>query len=128
MDTPSPLQKVAFTLLPIVDPARARAFYEGTLGLVRGLASPDGTWTEYDLPGGGCIALFRHPDPAHRQAPGGGAVAFEVADLDALNERLRALGVTFRGGVVHGPRCRMSNIIDPEGNGIILHELAAARG
>ena len=98
------LQKVAFTLFPVVDPVRARAFYEDTLGLTRGLASPDGTWTEYDLPGGGCLALFRHPDPAHRQAPGGGAIAFEVP-------------------VIHGPRCRMSNIVDSEVNAIILHEL-----
>ncbi len=121
--TTSMLQKVAFTMFQVADPVRARAFYEDTLGLTRGLASPDGTWTEYDLPGGGCLALFRHPDPAQRQAPGGAAIAFEVADLDALNVRLRALGVTYRGDVVHGPHCRMSNIVDSEGNGIILHEL-----
>lgn len=121
--TTSLLQKVAFTLFPVSDPARARAFYEDALGLTRGLASPDGTWTEYDLPGGGCLALFRHPDPTQRQAPGGGAIAFEVADLDTLNVRLRAAGVTYRGDVIHGPRCRMSNIVDSEGNAIILHEL-----
>ena len=117
------ITKVAFTMLPITDPVRARAFYEDVLGLTRGLSSPDGTWTEYDLPGGGCIALFRHPDPAHRGAPGGGSIALEVADLDAENTLLKAAGVVYRGDVVRGPRCRMSNIVDSEGNGIILHEV-----
>lgn len=56
-------QKIAFTLFPVQDAKRARAFYERVLGFQRGLASPDGAWTEYDLPGGGCLALFRHPDP-----------------------------------------------------------------
>lgn len=52
------LKKVAFTMYPVQDAERARAFYEGTLGLTRGKYSPNGIWTEYDLPGGGCFALF----------------------------------------------------------------------
>jgi catechol 2,3-dioxygenase-like lactoylglutathione lyase family enzyme len=117
-------QKVAFTMLPVEDPTRARAFYEDVLGLKRGLGSANGTWTEYDLAGGGCVALFRHPDPAQALKPGGGSVALEVANLDELNRRLRQAGVVYLGDVVHGPRCRMSNIRDSEGNGLILHELA----
>jgi predicted enzyme related to lactoylglutathione lyase len=118
-------QKVAFSMFSVQDAARARAFYEDVLGLRRGLGSPDGTWTEYDLPGGGCLALFRHPDPsAMTRGSGGASVALEVADLDALNERLAAAGVAYQGGMIHGPNCRMSNILDSEGNAIILHELA----
>lgn len=116
-------QKVAFTMFSVVDPIRARAFYEGTLGFTRGLSSPDGVWTEYDLPGGGCLALFCHPNPDFAVKPGGASIAFEVADLDALNRRLKAAGVSYQGDVVHGPNCRMSNIVDSEGNGIILHQL-----
>jgi predicted enzyme related to lactoylglutathione lyase len=116
--------KVAFTLLSVEDAVRARNFYEQVLGLQRGLAAPDGVWTEYDLPGGGCLALFRHPDPKHARAPGGGgSVALEVADLDALNQRLKEAGVVYEGDVVHGPHCRMSNIRDSEGNSLILHQL-----
>lgn len=116
------LQRVAFTMFQVEDAARARAFYEDVLGLTRGLASPDGTWTEYDLPGGGCLALFRHPAGAF--TPGGGAsLAFEVEDLDALNVRLKAAGVRYVSDVIHGPRCRMSNILDSEGNALILHQL-----
>jgi predicted enzyme related to lactoylglutathione lyase len=110
-------------MFPIEDAVRARAFYEDVLGLERGSASSNGIWTEYDLPGGGCLALFRHPDPSFVRTVGGASIAFEVANLDALNERLAAAGVVYRGGMVHAPNCRMSNILDSEGNTIILHEL-----
>lgn len=116
-------KKVAFTMFGVEDATRARAFYEDVLGLKRGLAAPNGMWTEYDLPGGGCLALFCHPDPKYARSPGGASVAFEVADLDALNERLTKAGVRYQGDMVHGPRCRMSNILDSEGNAIILHQL-----
>ena len=116
------LKKIAFTMLVVSDAQRARAFYEEVLGLKRGLASPEGTWTEYDLPGGGCLALFCHPSVSERKT-GGASVAFEVEDLDALNERLKAIGVVYQGDIVHGPSCRMSNILDSEGNQLILHQL-----
>lgn len=124
----STLQKVAFTLLPVTDSARARAFYEGTLGLAVGSHADNGVWTEYDLPGGGCVALFRHPDPHHVPRFGGASVAFEVSDLDALNTRLQAAGVRYSAEMVHSPVCRMSVIEDPDGNTLILHELKARRG
>lgn len=47
------LKKVAFTMFPVKDTPRARAFYEGRLGLRVGGHSDNGVWTEYDLPGGG---------------------------------------------------------------------------
>jgi predicted enzyme related to lactoylglutathione lyase len=123
---PAMFQKIAFTLLSVTDPVRARGFYEKTLGLQRGLASPNGVWTEYDLPGGGCLALFCHHDPKLASPPGGASVAFEVADLEAVNKRLRKAGVKYQGDVIHGPNCRMSNILDSEGNALILHQLNGA--
>lgn len=116
-------QRVAFTMFSVEDATRARAFYEEVLGFERGLASPDGVWTEYDLPGGGCLALFKHPVLGAARPVGGASIAFEVADLDAVNERLKAKGVVYQGEMIHGPNCRMSNILDSEGNAIILHQL-----
>jgi predicted enzyme related to lactoylglutathione lyase len=116
------LKKVAFTMYPVQDAERARAFYEGTLGLTRGKYSPNGIWTEYDLPGGGCLALFA-TDEVKPSADSGGSVAFEVADLDALTARLKEEGVRFKSYMIHSPVCRMAIILDTEGNSIILHEL-----
>src|SRR5687767_14555288 len=52
-------RKVAFTMYPITDVARARKFYEETLGLKHGLMGNQGDsyWIEYDLSDGGCLAL-----------------------------------------------------------------------
>jgi predicted enzyme related to lactoylglutathione lyase len=116
------LKKVAFTMYPVQDATRARAFYENKLGLTRGSASSNGVWTEYDLPGGGCLALFMNED-IKPSAAAGGSVAFEVDDLDAEIKRLKGEGVEFKAELIPSPVCRMSIILDSEGNSIILHEL-----
>ncbi|HEY5933996.1 MAG TPA: VOC family protein [Kofleriaceae bacterium] len=116
------IQKVAFTLYPVQDATRARAFYEQTLGLTRGSAASSGTWTEYDVPGGGCLALFQTTD-LKPSADSGGSIAFEVADLDAFVAKLKAAGVTFKAENIQSPVCRMAIALDSEGNAIILHQL-----
>ena len=115
-------KKVAFTMYPIQDPTRARAFYGDTLGLTLGSNSANGNWTEYDLPGGGCLALFATKD-IKPSAEAGGSIALEVEDLDAACAQLKAKGVQFKADLIHSPVCRMSIILDSEGNSIILHEL-----
>lgn len=115
-------KKVAFTMYPVKDAKRARSFYEGTLGLTVGSHSPNGVWTEYDLPGGGCLALFATED-IEPSADAGGSIALEVEDLDAAIVRLKGEGVQFRADMIHSPVCRMAVILDTEGNSIILHEL-----
>lgn len=115
-------KKVAFTMYPVKDAARARQFYETTLGLTRGSGAPSGTWTEYDLPGGGCLALFA-TDDLQPSASAGGSVALEVEDLDALVARLKAEGVQFKAEGIASPVCRMAVALDSEGNAIILHQL-----
>jgi predicted enzyme related to lactoylglutathione lyase len=122
------LKKVAFTMYPVRDVARARRFYEETLGLKLGLNGNHGDkwWIEYDLPAGGCIALTNFI-PDEPSAAAGGTIALEVEDLDTLLADLRAKGVAFRGDVVSGPNCRMITCLDSEGNSIILHQLNARR-
>ena len=114
-------KKVAFTMYPVQDPQRARAFYEETLGLTVSSSVHNGMWTEFDLPGGGCLALFKgeHLTPT----ASGASVALEVEDLDALNARLKGAGVQYMEEMIHWPVCRMSVIADSEGNSIILHQL-----
>ena len=109
-------------MYPVKDAARARQFYETTLGLTRGSASSNGVWTEYDLPGGGCLALFAGGESSP-SATAGGSVALEVEDLDALVARLKAEGVQFMSDNIVSPVCRMAVMLDSEGNAIILHQL-----
>ena len=118
------LKKVAFTMYPIQDVGRARDFYEKKLGLSLGSHGNQGDkwWIEYDLPGGGCVALTTFTDEAP-SANAGGTIAFEVADLDALVARLTADGVEFRSDIIPGPHCRMAVCLDSEGNSLLLHQL-----
>ncbi len=122
-------KKVAYTMYPIRDVARARAFYEQTLGLTRGSMGNEGDqyWIEYDLPEGGCLALTNFV-PDEPRADAGGTIALEVEDLDTLCADLQAKGVTFGSDVIHSPVCRMRVIHDSEGNAILLHQLKPKGG
>lgn len=113
-------------MYPIVDVARARSFYEETLGLQlsSNVDHGDKHWIEYDLPGGGCLALTNFV-PDTPSADSGGTIAFEVEDLDLLIADLKAKNVEFRSDVIHSPVCRMAVCVDTEGNALLLHQLKA---
>lgn len=119
------LQKVAFTMYPVKDMARARAFYEDTLALGRGSGGPSSPWVEFDLPGGGCLAITTVSE-SQPSASAGGMIAFEVDDLPATIADLKAKGVNFSADDIDSPVCRMAIIEDPDGNAIILHKLKTA--
>jgi predicted enzyme related to lactoylglutathione lyase len=117
-------KKVAFTMYPVTDVARARKFYEETLGLKAGSVGNqgEGYWVEYDLPGGGCLAItnFVKDTPS---AGAGGTIAFEVEDLDRLIDDLKKKDVMFKSDIIQTPVCRMAVCVDSEGNSILLHQL-----
>ena len=118
------VEKVAFSMYPVTDVARARRFYEETLGLAVGMAGGQGDkyWVEYDLPGGGCLAITNTTGETP-SASAGGTVALEVSDLTRFMDQLKDKGVSFKSGVIAGPRCRMAVCLDSEGNSILLHQL-----
>lgn len=121
------VRKVAFTMYPVKDVARARKFYEEMLGLTVGMNGGQGDmyWVEYDLPGGGCLALTNATDE-QPSAAAGGTIALEVEDLTHLVQHLKDNGVVFKGDVIAGPRCRMAVCLDTEGNSLLLHQLNRA--
>jgi catechol 2,3-dioxygenase-like lactoylglutathione lyase family enzyme len=112
-------KRVAFTMYPVTDMARARAFYEDILGLPPSKASTTTPWVEFDLPGGGCLAITT----VTGDKPGGGTIAFEVDDLPALVAELEGKGVPFAARGIESPVCHMAIVKDPDGNAIILHKL-----
>jgi predicted enzyme related to lactoylglutathione lyase len=124
----SAVKKVAFTMYPVADVQRARRFYEETLGLTAGMAGGRGDmwWVEYDLPGGGCLALTNTTGDTP-SAGAGGTIALEVDDLPGLIARLKDAGVAFKSELIRGPRCRMAVCLDSEGNSLLLHELDERR-
>jgi predicted enzyme related to lactoylglutathione lyase len=116
-------EKIAFTMYPASDVPRARKFCEETLGLSVGSHGNHGEvwWVEYDLPGGGCLAITNATQD-RPSAAAGGTVAFEVEDRDALISDLTRKGVD-KGDIIHSPVCRMAVCVDSGGNSILLHQL-----
>jgi len=78
------------TMLPVKDMGRARAFYEGCLGLKPGGLRPDGKFV-YPM-GGSTLALFPKPEGTKADHT---AISFRVEDIAASIEMLQRAGVVF---------------------------------
>jgi predicted enzyme related to lactoylglutathione lyase len=118
--------EIAFATYPVTDMARARAFYEGVLGLKPTYhAGEEGgvEWTEYDI--GSCTLSIGHA-PGWKPSSDGCCVALEVEDFDAAISAVRAAGVRFKIEPFPTPVCRMAFIFDPDGNTLCLHKRGAA--
>lgn len=113
-------------MYPVIDLARARDFYENTLGIKVGNVydHENGSWVEYDLPQGGCFAITTLAQGVSPSANSGGSVAFEVEDLDSMLENLKSKNIQIAMDKLVTPGvCSMAVILDSEGNGITLHQL-----
>jgi catechol 2,3-dioxygenase-like lactoylglutathione lyase family enzyme len=115
------------TMLPVRDMARARAFYEGSLGLQPGGLRPDGKFV-YSV-GGTTLALFPKPEGTKADHT---AVSFRVADIAAAIAALEGSGVTFEDYDFPGLKTvnhvcvlgaeKAAWFKDTEGNYLCLHE------
>jgi len=114
------ITEIAFTGTPVTDMPRARAFYEGVLGLKPTMESAGGMWVEYEIGNGtfgiGCYGEVWKP------STDGTCIAFEVEDLDAEVAALKAKGVQFALEPMASPVCRFSILCDPDGNRIMIHK------
>lgn len=114
-------KEIAFTAYPVTDMARARAFYEGVLGLTvaRSFGDPP-QWLEYDI-GSGCLALVSGGGDSWPPANAGPSAALEVDDFPGALEKLKAAKVKFLWEAAEYPPCWMAVILDPDENRIGLH-------
>lgn len=117
------IERIAFTVYPVSDMSRARAFYEGQLGLSVS-EDFDNHWVEYEPGGKGVFAISDMPEVGRADAQAGGTVAFEVDDVDAMTGTVRAAGGVVVVEPFDTPVCRLSVVLDPEGNSVILHRVA----
>jgi len=117
------IRSIAFTSYPITDLARARAFYEGILGLKyeSGFERDGMGFAEYEV-GGGYFSILNGV-PGWSPSDHGPAIAFEVEDFDAAIAGLREKGVEFAMEPFPTPVCQMAVILDPDRNQIIIHKL-----
>lgn len=115
------------TMLPVKDMARARAFYEGCLGLQPGGLRPDGKFV-YQV-GGTTLALFPKPEGTKADHT---AISFRVADIAASIAQLKRAGVAFEDYDFPGLKTvdhvcvlgaeKAAWFKDTEGNYLCIHE------
>ncbi len=114
--------EIAFSCYPVTDVARARAFYEGVLGLKITMnhdMGENGHWVEYDI-GAGTLSLGCYKDS--KPSPDGCCVGLEVEDFDKAVAAIQAAGTPIKMGPFETPVCHMLIVHDPDGNTLILHK------
>ena len=108
----------SFVCYPTKDMAKARAFYEGVLGLVPNGEYTSDQFTEYNI---GDSALALGNMDGFEPNAGGGCAAFEVEDFDGVMKELKEKGVSFIFGPMETPVCHMAQLKDPDGNSLMIH-------
>jgi predicted enzyme related to lactoylglutathione lyase len=114
---------IAFVAYAVSDMKKARAFYEGVLGLkpnseYDGSGNPN--WVEYNI-GAGTLGIGCAPgmwDPS----PKGASAALEVENFDDALAAVKAQSIPVVMGPHDFPSCRMVVIADPDGNRLTLHK------
>ena len=117
------ITEIAFFAYAVTDMKKARAFYEGALGLkpnsdFDGSGNPN--WVEYDIGtmtlGIGCAPGMWDPSTK------GASAALEMEDFEEALATVKAKNIPIVMGPHEFPSCRMVVIADPDGNRITLHK------
>jgi catechol 2,3-dioxygenase-like lactoylglutathione lyase family enzyme len=113
--------EIAFSVYPVTDLKRARAFYEGTLGLKPGMVyEGEGVgWIEYEI-GPGVVAIGAGSEH-FKPSANGGSVALEVNNFDQAISELKDAGIKFVIEPLDFPGCKMAAVLDPDGNTVTIH-------
>jgi predicted enzyme related to lactoylglutathione lyase len=115
--------EIAFSCYAVTDFARARAFYEGVLGLKATLLVGElggMQWAEYEI-GSGVLSIGCAPG-MFKPSADGCSVALEVENYAAAIATLKQHNVKFRLEPMETPVCRMAMVFDPDGNTLCIHK------
>jgi catechol 2,3-dioxygenase-like lactoylglutathione lyase family enzyme len=114
------VERVDYVRVPVTDIERARAFYEGVLGLEQNPNSPSDDWVEYEAGNVTLAVMTPHTHEYEFTPLPPGTIALRVADVAEATAKLEAAGVQVNemwdSGLCHGAGFR-----DPDGNAILLH-------
>ncbi len=124
------LTKIAFIAHPTKDIARSKKFFGEVLGLK--LTGDYGDmWAEFETPDGQTLALDTYsPKIVDSPSP---YMALETDDIEAEVARLREGGATVARDTwankdgEGNELCRMALLLDPDGNPLMLHQMAEHR-
>ncbi len=118
--------EIAFVAYAVTDVKRARAFYEGVLGLKPGSVMEKGNdyaFIEYWLGANDehCLVIGAGA-PQFKPGKTGATVALETDDFEGTVAKLKTAGVKTLMEPYIGPTCSMILVEDPDGNQIMIHK------
>ncbi|HLP79691.1 MAG TPA: VOC family protein [Acidobacteriota bacterium] len=112
------IKNIAFTGYPVTDMKKAKAFYEGVLGLKQ-TSNYEDKFIEYDI---GTSTLSIGVGSQFKPNSGGGSVALEVENFDDAIKTLKKNKVKFLFEPQDFGVCNMVGISDPDGNTLLIHK------
>ncbi len=110
-----------FVMYQVSDLARAARFYRETLGLAQESYSEQWQWAEFNC---GNVTLALHGGAELPERITGGRIALAVEDVVAACVELKTKGARVVGEPVDYSVCCAGEILDPDGNAVILHKRA----
>ena len=114
------VRESSFFGYPVTDLARARAFYEGVLGLKVSQEPGAVPWMEFDL-GNTTLGLGNYGD-AWKPSADGALLALEVDDFDNALAELKAKNIPFSMDGMETPVCHFAIVRDPDNNAVMIHK------
>lgn len=118
------IREIAFTAYAVTDGKRARAFYEGVLGLVpSSVYEGNGMlFIEYWIGKDEDVLVIGAGAPAFKPGKTGATVALEVEDFDKAVSELKAASTKFLMEPQDTGACHMALVEDPDGNQLMIHK------
>ena len=110
-----------FVVYQVSDLARAAAFYRETLGLPQEVFSEDDQWAEFNC---GNVTLSLHGGTKPPEKIARSRIALAVEDVHAVYTELKSKGARVAGEPVDYGVCQAFQVLDPDGNTLILHRRA----
>ncbi len=115
------IRGVDFAMYPVTDLARAARFYREVLGLRQEVYSEEWNWAEFDC---GNLTLSLKGASPRKETGRSGRLALAVDDIDAAARIVKQAGAKILSGPTDFGVCRSLEILDPDGNLLILHQRA----
>jgi predicted enzyme related to lactoylglutathione lyase len=122
------IDHIQIVSVPVRDQDRSRDFYLDVLGweLVMDNDTGDRRWVEVAPRRGqtsfALVTWFPEMQPGSMQG-----IVLDTDDIEKAYEQLLERGVEFHGPIEDGPFSRITSFSDPDGNGLILHQLYERR-
>ena len=120
------ITSIGFTVYAVTDIKKARAFYEGVLGLVPGKEfdpnKEGASWVEYNVGSNDAVFAIGCAPGQYNPSEDGAVVSFEVDDFATTIADLKAKNVPFKLDAMDFPTCSMAIITDPDKNRVLIHK------